>query len=159
MKKLAIASVLALFLFSSCSTQKISGHYTYETTCLGNELNGNLRLKSWGTGYTKAEAIEMAKKTALRTVLFEGIRNGQSDCGFRPLIVEVNALEKHEDYFNSFFANGGLYTNFTSPVERQYTSKLFGKRTENMDIAYEVVLRVYKSELKKQLIIDNILNQ
>ena len=34
--------------------------------------------------------------------LMSGIREGVSGCNMRPLVTEVNARERYEDYFNVF---------------------------------------------------------
>ena len=73
--------ILALtMLMASCVTKsknKVSGYYGYETTCIGANPDGSQRVKGYGKAKSKAEAIEMAKKNALKDVIFKGIRGGQ----------------------------------------------------------------------------------
>lgn len=148
-------------LITGCSglrnQKKISGNYIKETECLGVEMDGSQTVKCWGTGNRRADAIAQAKKTAVRDVLFKGIRNGKQVCNQKPIINEVNAQDKYEDYFNKFFADGGLYEKFTNLKDEPL--KLFPKdRKGSTDgVEYGVIVRVLRAELKKQMIDDNIL--
>ena len=78
-KKITIIGlVLSTILVLSCNPQKkTAGHYTYETECLGTELDGSQTLKAWGTGSNLEDASEQAKKQAIRDVIFKGINKGK----------------------------------------------------------------------------------
>ena len=109
-----IALALGAMVATSCKTTytEIPSEYafaTFETECLGTELDGSQTLRSWGKGKDKADAIEQAKKNAVRDVIFKGINAGSGECSKKPLILEVNAQEKYEYYFNAFFKDGGAY--------------------------------------------------
>jgi len=146
--------LLLLIILVSCSPKVIhSGYYSFETECLGVELDGSQTLKSWGRGKNRKDAVEQAKKNAVRDVIFNGIRKGSPDCNLKPLLTEANAHEKYEVYFNAFFADDGFYKNFVTnddraPVERH---------TAGEDIVCGVTVRVLRSELKEQLKQDSIL--
>lgn len=146
---------------TSCSTSKttdISSEYafaTFETECLGVELDGSQTLRAWGKGKNKADAIEQAKKNAVRDVLFKGINAGSGECNKRPLILEVNAQEKYEYYFNAFFRDGGEYKKYVSSEDENKTSKVRAKHSTQEN--YGVVVRVKCAELRQRLIDDNII--
>ena len=146
---------------TSCSTSKttdISSEYaftTFETECLGVELDGSQTLRAWGKGKNKADAIEQAKKNAVRDVLFKGINAGSGECNKRPLILEVNAQEKYEYYFNVFFRDGGEYKKYVSSEDENKTSKIRAKHSTQEN--YGVVVRVKRAELRQRLIDDNII--
>ena len=142
-----------LFLLSCYPKNQISGYYSFETECIGVELDGSQTLKAWGRGKNKKDAVEQAKKNAVRDVLFKGIRKGRSECELRPLLVEVNANEKYQKYFNAFFADGGHYVNFISNKDRSPK----GRHVAGSEVVYGVTVRVLRSELKKQLLKDEIL--
>lgn len=60
---LKLLLVSAVFVFPACHPQKkIAGNYSYETECLGVEMDGTQSLKAFGTGSNNADAIEQAKK-------------------------------------------------------------------------------------------------
>ena len=43
-------------------------YMNFQTTCLGSSMDGTVRLQAWGTGATRAEAIENAKRNAVRDI-------------------------------------------------------------------------------------------
>ena len=153
-----IAAVLSIFILTACSPpKKVSAFYNYETECMNTEMDGSETLRAWGSGRNKRDALEQAKKNAVRDVLFKGIRNGNGECSSRPLMTEVNAAERYESYFNTFFKDGGEYTNFISMRDtknRSYDSESTGQQDK-----YGTVVRVLRSKLKEKLIQDNILKQ
>ncbi len=149
--------VLALFsvFFVSCASSKIAGNYTLKTECLGIEMDGSQTVKAWGNGRNRHDAIEQAKKNAVRDVIFSGITEGKQECNVKPLIVEVNAREKHEDYFNSFFADNGKYKKFVSLKDKKWFKRERFKSREG--VTYGFVLRIHIAELKTQLKKDTII--
>ncbi len=162
MKKLIIYSlILFKFLTTSynCFGQKnIAGNYTYITECLGVELDGSATLKAWGNGRNRVDAVEQAKKNAVRDILFNGISEGKSDCNRAPLLLELNAQRKHEDYFNIFFADGGEYKNFVSLRDERIFDKISrDKKGARESITHGIVVRVLRSELKQKLITEGII--
>lgn len=133
----------------------IASFYTYETECLGVELDGSQTLRAWGEGKNKSDAVEQAKKNAVRDVLFKGIRKGKEDCNLRPLMIEANAHEKYEEYFNAFFADGGEYLKYVSSKDERWGSK--EKQRNKLGKKYGVTVRVLRSELKKKLKADGLI--
>ena len=163
MKKM-ITLLVAVFLSTNISyaqhaQKNISGNYAKETECLGVEMDGSQTVKSWGFGRGRLDAVEQAKKAAVRDVLFKGIRNGKDECNQKPVINEVNAQEKYEDYFNKFFADGGAYKNFVSMKDETIKMGAKDRKSATDGTQYGVVVRVLRSELKAQMIKDNILKQ
>lgn len=160
----SIISVIMIACFCvmicSCKPQSdIAGNYTFETECVGAELDGSQTLKVWGSGRYKEDAIEQAKKNGIRDVLFKGIRNGTPDCNVKPLIPEVNAQEKYEDYFNKFFADGGAYQNYVKLRDGKVldTREIKYKGSTESKETYAIIIIVLRSELKAKMIADNIL--
>lgn len=158
-KGLSIIMMLCLFVLSACTASRISDSYafaTFETECLGVEGDGSQTLRAWGKGRNKEDAVEQARKNAVRDVIFKGITSGASECNKRPLINEVNAQEKFEDYFNDFFKDGGAYMEYVSDEDARKTSQV--KAVNKTQVNYGIVVRVKRSELRQRLIDDNILN-
>ena len=149
-------------IISSCATtnptNKIAGNATFTTDCYGSEMDGSITVKAWGNGRNYFDATEQAMKNALRDVLFKGIKTGQSDCPTSPLIIEINALEKHEDYFAAFFADKGPYTKFVNLKDEKIIQKIGReKKGAQNSVTESALVRVKRLELKKQLITDNII--
>ncbi|SHE31934.1 hypothetical protein [Dysgonomonas macrotermitis] len=149
--------MLVLTLITSCgSSQKTVGaHYTSETECLGVEGDGSQTVRAWGTGRNKTDAVEQARKNAVRDILFKGITKGTGECNMKPLLLEVNAQEKYEYYFNIFFQDGGAYKQYVSNEDTRSGSSV--SSSTDTQVKYGVVVRVLRSELKERLINDQIL--
>lgn len=161
MKRINILFVLLVFTGVSSYAQrqqkKIAGNYTATSECLGVELDGSQTIKAWGKGTRKADAIEQAKKNAVRDVIFYGIQSGQSGCKKKPLINEVNAQDKYEDYFNIFFTDGGAFVAFISMKDEPLKLRSNDKKKAVDGVQYGVIVRVLRAELKKKLIFDGII--
>jgi hypothetical protein len=150
--------LLVLSLTSGFSQKKISGNYIYKTECMGVELDGSYTLKAWGNGRNRADAVEQAKKNAIRDVVFNNILEGKEDCARKPLITEVNAIDKYEDYFNKFFTDGGEYMNFISLKDERIGEKISRDRRKAREgVTNGLIVRVLRSELKTKLIADGII--
>lgn len=164
MKKFIYLSIIiAVILFGSCvslnNQQRNAGNYPYKTECLGVEMDGSVTLKAWGNGRNRFDALDQAKKNAVNDVLFKGITDGSSECNSKPLVPEVNAREKYEDFFNSFFADkGGEYKNFISMRDERADVAAQGKKSDNKGgVTYSCIVRLKRSELKQYLIHKGIL--
>lgn len=153
MRKKILILLAAISLFG-CKTP-ISGYYSYETECLGKNYDGTQIVKTWGTGDDKRSAQVRAYQEALHDILFEGIRNGNSDCNVRPLITEVNAREKYENYFGHFFSEKGNYRDFIRQTRNN--KKVLRNKRSNMKEAFAYVIEVDVPSLKQQLKTDDII--
>ena len=151
--------IIAISCLQSCKTAtEISSDYalsSFKTSCLGVDLDGSQTLRAWGRGNNRADAIEQAKRNAVRDVIFNGITDGSGECNKRPLITEVNAQEKYEQYFNTFFASGGAYKQYVRLDEKR-TSRIASKN-DTME-NYGVVVTIDRTALRTRLINDNIIN-
>jgi len=153
-----IAALTTFVVLIGCRTpEKSSGYYNYSVECLGNENNGNIIVKSWGTGRDRNEAEANAEKNALKDIMFKGIRNGKEECGSRPLIVKPNTLENNEVYFNRFFTS--TYKKFVAMHREPLLDRTFNPNPRtNKNVAYALTLTVDVSMLKSHLVRDNIID-
>jgi len=143
-------------LIMSCNTSnRLGAHYTYETECLGTELDGSYTLRAWGVGRNKVDAMEQARKNAVRDVIFKGITKGKNDCQVKPILMEVNAYDKYRDYFNKFFADHGAYDKYVNYKDKRPGTSI--RQRTGAEIKYGVIVRVKHAHLKEKLIQDNIL--
>ncbi len=122
---------------------------------MGVELDGSHTLRAWGVGRNKTDAIEQAMKNALNAVLFRGIHSGDKSCNVRPLVMEVNAQEKYEYYFNIFFKDGGDYKKYVTTEDKRPLTN--AKENTKTQVKYGITVRVLRSELKQRLIEDEII--
>ncbi len=154
-----LVAILALSVTIECVAQKsTAGNYIYKTECLGVEMDGSQTVKAWGNGRNRSDAVEQAKKNAVRDVIFKGLTEGRQDCEKKPLVPEVNAQVKYEDYFNKFFADGGEFKNFISLKDEKILDKISrDKQKARESVTHGLVLRILRAELKQKLIADGIL--
>lgn len=161
MKKIIFTMITGLLILASCTSTKqakVAGNYRFNTECLGVEGDGSQTLKAWGSGRNMVDAYEQARKNAVSDVVFKGITVGKAECDVRALVPEVNARQKYEAYFNSFFADGGEYKKYVSMADEQFENKLTRERKEGTGtVTHSAVVRVKRAELKEKLKADGIL--
>lgn len=158
--RLACAAACALMVLTTgCRTpQKVSNVYathTFKVECMGTDLDGSETVRAWGNGRNKAQALETARKNAVKAVLFDGITGGMKGCNVRPVIGGVNAYERYETYFNRFFTDGGAYQEYTSFVDAKDHSSV-KSADKNME-HWGAVIRVDRAGLRQRMIDDGII--
>lgn len=155
MKKL-IFFIVALLGLSYANAQDQSVYARASVRCMGVELDGSQTLRVQGYGRNRADAKEQAKKNAVWAVIFQGIREGVEGCDMRPLVSEVNAQERYQNYFNIFFADNGEYQKYVSMKDTKHRSAT--KSKDKRGYAYDLTVRVLRSELKARLKADNVID-
>ena len=155
MKKIIITLlVLMSSAYADAQTQTIYARSSVR--CMGVELDGSQTLRVQGYGRNRLDAKEQAKKNAVWAVIFDGIREGTGGCNMRPLVTEVNAKERYEDYFNLFFADDGPYKEYVSLKDTNYRSG--GRSKDKLGYAYDLTIRVLRAQLKERLKADKIID-
>lgn len=155
MKNLLTLLVILAISYSDVPAQAIYDRSSIK--CIGVELDGSQTLRVLGYGRNRADAKEQAMKNAIWAVIFDGIRDGSQGCNMRPLVTEVNARERYEDYFNIFFADGGEYKKYVSLRDTKKRSAT--KAKDKVGYSYELTIRVLRSELKNRLKADNVIGK
>ena len=155
MKKLLMLFICAMSLFNVYA-QKNPVYARSSIRCMGVELDGSQTLRVQGYGRNRSDAKEQAMKNAVWAVIFDGIREGAEGCNMRPLVAEVNAKERYEDYFNLFFADNGEYKKYVSLRDTKKRSG--GRSKDKLGYAYDLTIRVLRSALKARLKADNLID-
>ena len=152
------ATGLMLLALPSCTTSQstVAAYQGTQIECMGVEHDGSQTLRVTASGRNKADAVEQAKKNAVREVIFYGIRHGQKGCNMRPIVTEVNAEEKYEKYFNIFFADGGEYLKYVSIADERNRSRT--KAQAKSFVSYTITVRVLRAELKDRLKADHVID-
>lgn len=147
MKKIVFALMAAFLCF---------GAYAQETECISKEMDGSLTLRVFGTGRNRTDALEQAKKQAVYDVLFKGVTKGNTDYNMRPIMTEVNARQRYQDYFDIFFMDRGEYLKYISMEDKRAGSTRVTKRNYR-DVTVGVTVRVLVPQLKARLKSDGLL--
>lgn len=155
MKEIAFIILAAILCMADVYAQK-AAYDRSSIRCLGVELDGSQTLRVLGYGRNRADAKEQAMKNAVWAVIFDGIRSGSDGCNTKPLVMEVNAKERYEDYFNIFFGDNGEYKKYVSLRD---TKKRSGAKVKDkVGYSYQLTIRVLRAELKARLKADNVID-
>ena len=73
----------------------------------------------------------------------------------RPLVTEVNAREKYEEYFDRFFKDGGEYSKYVTKEDEKKRSK--DKVKTKTFVVRVITVRVLRTQLKNRLKGDGII--
>ena len=157
MKKVILCMLMVFATSVSVMAQKQAIYDRSFIKCMGVELDGSQTLRVLGYGRNRSDAKEQAMKNAVWAVVFDGIREGVSGCNMRPLVTEVNARERYEDYFNVFFADGGEYKKYVTLRDTKKRSA--NKSKDKVGYSYEMTIRVLRSQLKARLKADNVIDK
>lgn len=155
MKNLHFLLALA-FLAISCGVQNSQSYYDQGVQILRTEYDGTYVIRTSGNGRNAVAAKEEARKAAVYEVIFNGVSSATSTVyPLKPLLLEVNAKEKYQEYFNAFFADGGAYTEFISSKDKRNGSSTWVKNSNEVKCQTNVSVDV--AALKARLIQDNII--
>src|SRR5574344_1373569 len=156
MKKVILCMLMVFTSSVTIMAQKQAIYDRSSIKCMGVELDGSQTLRVQGYGRNRSDAKEQAMKNAVWAVIFDGIRDGAEGCNMRPLVTEVNAKERYEDYFNLFFADNGEYKKYVSLRDTKKRSG--GRSKDKLGYAYDLTIRVLRAELKARLKADNLID-
>jgi hypothetical protein len=153
MRSIIFILFAATVILSSCGQKNsVSANYELKTECMGVELDGSQTVKAWGNGRNRFDAVDQAKKNAINDVIFKGVREGKAQCETRPLVGEVNAREKHQQFFNAFFVDKGEYEKFISVKDERIGEKIVRDRSKGREsVTHGFIIRIDVPGLRSRL--------
>lgn len=154
--KRVLFTIVAMLSLAYVDAQTQTVYARSSIRCMGVELDGSQTLRVQGYGRNRMDAKEQAMKNAVWAVIFDGIRDGAEGCNMRPLVTEVNAKERYEDYFNLFFADNGAYKEYVTLRDTKRRSG--GRVKDKIGYAYDLTIRVLRPQLKARLKADNVID-
>jgi len=156
MKKIFAILMGGILLLNSCaSSYKSSAQQADNVQFVSTQMDGSVTVRVSKAGRTYNEALEQAKKLAVRQTIFGGIDVKDNAYMAKPLITEVNAAEKYQNFFNAFFADGGKFADFVSNEDKKAGSDQISDTKNSVRVITTV--RVLRSELKQYLIDNSII--
>jgi hypothetical protein len=156
MNRLILAMLFVFTMASNVMAQSQTVYAQSSVKCVGTELDGSITLRVNGYGRNRADAREQAMKNAVWAVIFDGVRDGVPGTNVRPLVTEVNARERYEEYFDIFFSDNGVYREYVSLRDTRKFSEEIKK--DKQGYSYSITVRVLRSELKARLRADNLID-
>ena len=142
-------------IFAMMALLLTAGAFAQETECISKEMDGSITVRVWGTGRNRTDALEQAKKQAVYDVLFKGITRGNTDYNMRPIMTEVNARQRYQDYFDIFFMDRGEYRKYISMEDKRAGSTR--TRRNYRDVTVGTTVRVLVPQLRARLKEDGLL--
>ncbi len=143
---------MSLCLSGQKREDKRTMEWRYELQCAGVGGEGNYLIKVFTYSKKSNFPYEQAKKNAVHGILFKGVASDrQMKCAeIRPMISDLEAEQKHQAYFETFFENGGKYMKF---VSNSTNGMLDPKDVMKVGKEYKigVLVTVSKDLLRKEL--------
>jgi hypothetical protein len=158
MRKIFLCAVVAVAMtLVSCNLQKISTAASHEVKSefMNLEGDGSITVRAYGIGRYRGDALDQARKNAIRDVMLRGVYVPGDPQMSRPLILEVNAEEKYADFLYQFLADGGSYKYFTSREDRRRETN--EKYWTGKQMKMSTTVRVLRPQLQQYLKENNII--
>lgn len=116
--------VSVVFLGSCSSTKNIADKDTFSWNyevepAEGQGREGTVLIKIWTYSKDQNVAITQAPKNAVHAVIFKGYSGSTNSSrikGQKPLASDPNTWANNEDYFKTFFKDGGQYMKYVTLV-------------------------------------------
>ncbi len=143
---LSLGIAMASFAGSKDKANKDTENFRYELECAGNAVQGNYLVKVWSYSRKPAVAMEQCKKNAVHGVIFKGFTGANGCVSQRALASNPGVETEFEDYFDSFFSDGGEYLKY---VQLTSGSKEVIKLKREYKVG--VTVTVQKDQLRKAL--------
>ena len=151
-KKQVLFFVSLLFLLPvSVSAQYVSREVDMAITGIASELDGSQTVRVSGEGRNRSDVREQCLKNAVYAFLFMGVHSGKVNA--MPLVSKAEH-RKHQEYFDSFFEDGGEYRKYASWADKRMFSNVRSK--DKIQRRYEMTVRVLVSKLRSRLKEDGI---
>lgn len=157
MKKLSfLLAITAMILFAGCGPRRSQAYYEKPSQVLSANYDGSYVIRVQVRAKDAAIAFTDGQRKAVEEVIFKGVKagsNGISD--LKPLCFDLNAREKHEDYFNAFFRDGGAWTQYASLKDKRVGSTRYQR--DGRQMVESVTVTVNRAGLKARLQADGII--
>ena len=143
-------------LFSGCASSYNGTTQNMPTlNYVRTQEDGSITVRVSSSGRNYSDALSLAGKYALKQTIFKGIPIPEGGFLSKPLVTEVNAEEKYQLFFNSFFSDEGDYREFVSSEDKRSASDLLSNGKTSANVV--TTIRILRSELQKYLIDNNII--
>lgn len=168
MKKVAllVSLLLAIVLSTTIESQaqsrnkvrkmEYNSSYNYEVATVAVGVDGTKLVKVWGYGKKSEDAVRNAKELAVACAIFRGFpaaSNGKA-AKTPPIVTDSNAAEKHQAFFENFFAPGGKYLQYVNlstdaPPSGQDRIKV-NKKTYKVGVVVSIAFDELRKDLEKE---------
>lgn len=147
---------VSLAILTGCGVASSLSYYDQKPQIVRTEYDGSYVIRSSGKDKNAKMAMQEARKAAVYDVIFNGVASATSTvASLNPLLLEVNAKDKYQDYFNAFFSDNGEYRDFISTEDKRTASTNFKRSWQQVQCITTVTVDVpkLKAKLKQDKII------
>jgi len=139
-----------VILGSSCGTKRSQASYNYESKVMSSNYDGSYVIRVFVRARNASIAFTDGQRKAVEEVIFDGVAPASEGISrLDPLCFDKNARAKHEDFFNTFFADKGEWTKFASLKDKRTATTHYERDGKQM--LERVTVTVKRAELKKYL--------
>lgn len=152
--RLLVLVALAVVL-TGCGVTRSTSFYDHKPQLIRSEMDGSCVIRVSAKDRNAAKSMLEARKMAVYEVVFNGVPSATAAVNsLKPLILEVNAKDKYQGWFNNFISSGE-YKKYISVEDKRVASTDFFRNQQRVQCVTNVT--VYVPALKDKLREDNII--
>ncbi len=126
--------------------------WRYDLECEGIAKKGSKLVKVWSYSKNPKHAISRGMKNAVHGIIFKGYAGGGQGCTpFQALVSDPSVEEKHKEFFDSFFADGGAYLRYVSSATDGSIAPGDRLKVSKREYKIGVIVNVQTDQLRKLL--------
>lgn len=157
MKKYLYIITLLLLMVGCASPYRATVLQGPSLQYMGNQYDGSITVRVSAHGRDYFDAMEKAKRFALREMLLRGIPVNGNPLLSKPLLSGANAEEEYQDFLDAFFSDGGRYQAFVNSKDRRRGSDQ--KAKAKIAVRVNTTLRLLRPQLRQYLIENNLIER
>jgi hypothetical protein len=139
-----------------CGSKRSQAYYAAPSQLLSTNYDGSYVIRTQVRSRTAVTAFTDAQRKAMEEVIFDGVKSGvEGLADLKPLCFDLNAREKHEEYFQVFFSDKGPWTQFASLKDKRPGSTRYQRN--GVQMVQTVTVSIDRSGLKRKLQADGII--
>jgi len=155
---LALATLIVLVLLAGCGAKKSQAAYDFKSKVLSSNYDGTYVIRTQVRARNAAIAFTDAQRKAVQEVIFDGVDAGSNGVEpLKPILFDMNARRKYEDYFAAFFRDNGEWTKYASLADKRTGTTTY--KRNGVQTIETVTVTVDRKSLREKLIADGILEQ
>lgn len=153
-----IALAVCALLLAACGAKMSQAYYNEKSQVLSSNYDGTYVIRTQVRGRNAAIDFTDAQRKVVSEALFEGFQPASSGIEqIKPIIFDPNARAKHEEYFNSFFRDGGEWTKYASLKDKRTATTTY--KRANAQMVETVTVTIHYAALKQKMKDDGIIPQ
>ena len=152
-----LAGVVAAVLVG-CGAKKSQANYDFKSKVLSSNYDGTYVIRTQVRAKNAVIAFQDGQRKVVQEVIFDGIEAGSNSVEpLKPLLFDMNARRKYEDYFYKFLSDDGDWKEYVSLADKRTGTTRY-KRNSIQSIE-TLTVTIDRKALKERLVKDGILEK